>query len=166
MTAAPRPDLATTVLVAGEASAAAVLAHAAAGGHLPHPAWLLGFAAVVAVGFRSVRSQQLPAWLLFAGLVGLQAGWHWFLHAMAPGHAHGAGFTFAMVVAHLAAAAITVAVWRLRSALFAARPTITAAAMPTWAPLDVLRAQVRIPQTLLSLSPNRFRGPPAVFGHA
>jgi hypothetical protein len=174
----PRPGLALRALLATvEIMLGTVAAHTAAGGALPSPVWVAAASALVLGGGLVVLRGRAPLWLVVPALAAAQLLLHCWL-ALTTGHdmaAHagmhtaGAGaahleLTGPMLLAHLAAALLTAAVWRVRrravDVLLAwsdpARvlvPTRRAVGTPSTAGAVLLRA-------LLSAAPRR--GPPAL----
>jgi hypothetical protein len=174
----PRPGLALRALLATvEIMLGTVAAHTAAGGALPSPVWVAAAAALVLGGGLVVLRGRAPMWLVVPALAGAQLLLHCWL-ALTPGHdmaAHAGGHTAGssaahleltapMLLAHLGAALLTAAVWRVRrravQVLLAwsdlARllvPTRRAVGTPSPAGAVLLRA-------LLSVAPRR--GPPAL----
>lgn len=121
----PRPRLGWRALLATTEIMAGVLAaHAAAGGGLPTPGWLLTLAGLVHVCTLLVLRRRVRRRWLVPALVAAQ----WVLHeafttasAEASGHAHHLGAqaspSWQMLVAHLASALITAVVWSVRRRL-------------------------------------------------
>jgi hypothetical protein len=178
----PRPGLALRALLATvEIMLGTVAAHTAAGGALPSPVWVAAAAALVLGGGLVVLRGRAPMWLVVPALAGAQLLLHCWL-ALTPGHdmaahaglhagGHTAGsgaahleLTAPMLLAHLGAALLTAAVWRVRrravQVLLAWSdlvrllvPTRRAVGTPSPAGAVLLRA-------LLSVAPRR--GPPAL----
>jgi hypothetical protein len=163
----------TTVLVA---------AHRAADGALPSAPWIAAMAAVVFVAGLGVLTRRVPLTVAVPPLLGVQLLLHTYLAMLAPASGRGAMGTvthgdpaatshavhllgWPMVVAHVAGAVATAAVWELRARADDVVTSWTDTALP---PLpDARRASVAAPRTgrrsrreLVLLAPRR--GPPGL----
>lgn len=105
-----------------ESVAALALAHVAAGGTSPDPAWLVAFGVLVYAAGVIVLRGRAGIRVVLPVLVAVQVLGHAWLVALAPGthaaHAHGAGgflgLSPTMLGAHGLAAVVTATMWALR----------------------------------------------------
>ena len=112
------------MLVSIESVVALALAHLAAGGDVPSGWWLAAFGVPVYAASRLVLRQRARIRVVLPVLVALQVLGHAWLVALAAGGAQHAGhldesgpflgLSPAMLAGHLAAAAVTGAMWALR----------------------------------------------------
>ncbi|WP_193609262.1 hypothetical protein [Nocardioides lijunqiniae] len=178
----PRQGLALRALLATvEIMLGTVAAHTAAGGALPSPVWIATASALVLGGGIVVLRGRAPLWLVVPALAAAQLLLHCWL-ALTPGHdmaAHGAAhpavhsagsgaahleLTGPMLLAHLGAALLTAAVWRVRRR---AVRVLLAWTEPVRVPIPARvitgtpsRAGAVLLRTVLSVAPRR--GPPAI----
>ncbi len=164
--AAARSALATVEIMAG-----VTLAHTWAGGELPSLPWLLGVAGLVFVASRQVIGCRVHLRWMLPALGAAQFVLHGFLTASAAGSGHDhmtsdapMGLSWQMVAAHIASAAITVVVWRVRRRLLSAVLALPLAhrALPTLGHAGVTFGVWSAPRPgLWHLGAPR-RGPPAL----
>jgi hypothetical protein len=115
----PRGVRVRSALTTLESLAALLIAHLAAGGALPSLCWVLAAAPAAYVASWLVLSGRASIRLLLPGLVGVQLFGHVCLEALAT-HDHAAhgeatfGLSPAMLIAHVAAGAVTTLAWVLR----------------------------------------------------
>ncbi|TQL67892.1 hypothetical protein FB381_1780 [Nocardioides albertanoniae] len=152
------------LLAAIEITTGSSLAHLAGGGQLPDALWLVatGFAVFsVGVVVLQRRLGVIPGALL-AGAAQLAMHESFEAYAAPAAHGHAGGSGSPMLVAHAAAAVLTVVVWLLHRRAWRVvaqrfslpRPVIAARALP--------HAQPVVPRTALWTYVAAGRGPPAL----
>lgn len=98
---------------AAEITAASCFAHWCAGGTVPSTAWIVGYGGVLfALGLSLQRGNVTFGWAFLGASAG-QLFMHLCLQGATSSHAHDGG-AWPMVIAHVAGAVATVAVWTIR----------------------------------------------------
>lgn len=184
-----RGALLCSVLASVEIVLGTVAAHTWAGGALPSASWIMAIAVLVLVGGLVVDHGKIPLKVAVPALAGLQLLLHSWLVALAPTHSmsgagmsstgmSGAGMSSAhsshlelttpMVLAHLAAAALTALVWSARRRAIDVLLTWCAQVrVPLLAPALAPAALVRVAEHLrFLLGAASRRGPPLLLARA